>query len=287
MATPAGRATYSGWLDQIAQQGRTDDYGRVAAGWLNAQPNGRPKYHAPKSVNRWLSEHPPPGVVNLQATLHQLEQHYHQQAALPGDPAITAPQQPDPAAEQQQDWFASPEGQAWLASPDGQAWIASQHVSAGQEPVQETLYPAPGADELHPEQPAEDPDAQVWGYLDQQPPDQPWQQQGPPENPQQVIMLMIGRLEAKIDAFWQAMAPLVQLASETLAVDTAIATSQLASPAQLRAQQIAREQGWTPGPEIPQPVAPPQAPDFYGGHVVAQPNFGAMADASDGIEDTG
>jgi len=91
VATPAGRPTYGGWLDQIAETGRADDYGLVASAWLAAKANGRPKLHAPKGVNRWLSEHPPPGVASLQATLHALVQAYHDQDGLPApDQAATA-----------------------------------------------------------------------------------------------------------------------------------------------------------------------------------------------------
>ena len=91
VATPTGRPTYGGWLDQIAETGRADDYGLVASAWLAAKANGRPKLHAPKGVNRWLSEHPPPGVASLQATLHALVQAYHDQDGLPApDQAATA-----------------------------------------------------------------------------------------------------------------------------------------------------------------------------------------------------
>jgi hypothetical protein len=295
MATPTGRPTYGGWLDQIAAEGRTDDFGLVAAAWSNAQANGRPKYHAPKSVNRWLSEHAPPGVGNLQQTLHQLEQHYHNQSGLPDAPGHAAMpgahaalpedhqhayQQPAQAADQaeaEQDWFTSPAGQAWLASPEGQAWLASQHpVSAGQEPVQGELYPDPAADPAimgHPEITGGDPLGEHYQCVTgQEPPE--------PEHPYQVILLAIGRLQQQIDGFWQAMAPLIELAAESARVDAAIDASQLAQPsaAQQRALEIAQQQGWTPGPAIPQPPAPPQAaPDFYGQHVVPQPDFGRLA----------
>ena len=264
MATPAGRPTYGGWLDEIARQGRTDDFGHVATAWANAQANGRPKIHAPRSVNKWLAEHPPPGVGNLALTLHQLEQAYHNQSGLDGfgdgPPATPQPashQQPDPAADQaQQDWFTSPEGQAWLASPNGQEWMAQQNAAA--EPMVQQ-YPAEQAYQ-QPEQPAE-----------------------VPEHPWQMVLLAVGRLETQITTFMQVMAPLIALAGEAAAVDTAIQASAAfqPSPAQVRAQAIAAEHGWTPGPEIPAP----QPPSFYGSHVVAQPNFAAMADASDGTED--
>ena len=142
MATPAGRPTYGGWLDEISREGRTDDYGRVATGWANAQANGRPKIHAPRSVSNLLTEHPPPGVGNLALTLHQLEQAYHNQSGLDsfgGEPPATpspASQQPEqPADQAQQDWFSSPAGQQWLASPDGQAWIAQQQAQPADEDV--------------------------------------------------------------------------------------------------------------------------------------------------------
>jgi len=263
MGTPAGRPTYGGWLDQIAQEGRTDDFGLAAAAWANAQPHGRPKYHAPKSVNRWLSEHPPPGVANLQATLHQLEKHYHAQDGLPADPGaatITAGQE---ASEQdaQQDWFASPEGQAWLASPEGQAWAYQQHVSAGQEPVQEELYP---------EQPAVQP--------------QPVQVSEVPEHPWQLVLLKLGQVQAAIDQFYQVMAPLIALARDAMAIDSSQLVTGQPTPAQARALEIAMAQGWTTGPEIPAPLPTP-AQDFYGGPPVPLPDFGRMADASDGRED--
>ena len=88
---------------------------------------------------------------------------------------------------------------------------------------------------------------------------------------------------------------------EAIGQDEALASSQLAQPseAQQAALAIADQQGWTAGPVFAQdppggprtpaaglaaPEPPPTvAPDFYGGHVVA-PDFGAMADASDGTE---
>ena len=305
MATPAGRPTYGGWLDEIAREGRTDDYGRVATGWANAQANGRPKIHAPRSVNKWLSEHPPPGVANLALTLHQLEQHYHNQSGLPDTPGMV-PAQPQPAAGQQpaqatdqaqQDWFSSPAGQQWLASPDGQAWIAQQQaqpadedVSAGQDDptMAEWLETDQGQQWLATE------DGQAWltsedgsaWYAERhQQPEQAADVQVP-EHPYQVILLAIGRMEARQEAMMQALAPLIALSGEAMAVDTAIQASAAfqPTPAQARAQAIAREQGWTTGPEIPQqPAAQPGLvpPSFYGQHVVPQPDFGRIADQQD------
>ena len=292
MATPTGRPTYGGWLDEIAREGRTDDFGRAAAGWANAKDNGRPKLHAPRSVNKWLSEHPPPGVDNLQATLHQLEQHYHDQSGLPAAPGastITAGQQADQAAEQQ-DWFASPDGQAWLASPDGQAWITQQQagpaaddVTAGQDDPtmaewletdqgQAWLVTPDGQEWLRGD------DGQAW-YAERHPHQQPGQPAGAPEHPWQVVLLALGRIETQLTTFMQAMAPLVALAGEAMAVDTAIQASAAfqPSPAQARAQQIAADHGWTPGPAIP---AQPQAPPL-GNAIVPQPNWAAIADQQD------
>jgi len=150
------------------------------------------------------------------------------------------------------EWLETDQGQQWLATEDGQAWLTSEDGSAWYA-------------ERHqqPEQPAE-----------------------PPEHPYQVILLAIGRLEATITGFMQAMAPLIALSGEAMAVDTAIQASAAfqPTPAQARAQAIAREQGWTTGPEIPQqPAAQPGLvpPSFYGQHVVPQPDFGRIADQQD------
>jgi hypothetical protein len=290
MATPTGRPTYGGWLDQIAAEGRTDDYGLVAAAWAAARENGRPRLHAPKGVNKWLSEHPPPGVANLTAALHQLERAYHDQAGLP------AQEQPGQAAAAVQ---PVPET-IWPEGGDP-AWWDHQHAH---QPIAHDGFPehwhdggravvidATGqpvwADEAMPELPGaayEASEQPAGGYQ------QPAQAAGAPEHPWQVVLLRLGEIEAMLAGFMQAMAPLLALATEAMQADQALAASQLAQPsaAQQRAQQIAAQHGWTTGPEIPQPQQPaaqPQAPDFYRGHVVPQPNFAAMGEASTGRED--
>lgn len=289
MATPISRPTYGGWLDQIAEQGRTDEYGLVASAWLAAKASGRPKLSAVRSVNAWLSEHPPPGVANLQATLHQLSTAYHEAGGLdhqqPAPPA-GAPSAPPPAGEtagQQPLWPAdsgaemSPAGpiarmpdqqpaqaadaEAWGGQPppaSHEAWLAE-----GQPPSpQVTAVPVPGEQHVAVQQPGQ-----------------------PPEHPYQVIMLAIGRLEALVTSFWQAADPLIKLAAEAMSVDEALDASPLsASPqvaeAQERVSEIARRSGWTPGPAFE-----PAPPDFYGGHVVPAPDFASMAQASDGREE--
>ena len=292
MATPAGRPTYGGWLDEIADTGRRDQFGMVAAAWANAKANGRPKLHAVKGVNKWLSEHPPPGVdpEALQSVLHQLDLAYHSQDGLPADQAaltMVPPVQDVPAAE-------------WpVADP---AWFDHQHAH---QPLAHDGFPehwhaedgravvldSEGAPSWASDQ-AEHPAEVV--YYPEQPADQAQQQPAQaaeqPEHPWQVVLLRLGELHALVSALAQGLAPLLQLAAEAQQADAALAASQLAQPsaAQARALEIAQQQGWTTGPAIPQPQQPaqvPAPPDFYGGHVVAPPDFGAMADASDGRED--
>lgn len=268
MATPNSRPTYGAWLDQIATQGRTDDYGLVASAWLAAKTSGRPKLSAVRSVNAWLSEHAPPGgVANLQAALHALEVFYHDQNGLPPQDGL----QPPPGVQQP------------LFQPPDPAMVFY--------PEQPPYDPAGMAGYQQPAPPAE---SQPW--IEQQAPaDQPWQQQGPPpvvpEHPWQVVMLKLGELETLIASLYRGLEPLMQLAAEATAVEVALDASQLAAQqpvtdAQQRVQEIAAQHGWTPGPafEAPEDAGQEPSPDFYGGHAVP-PNFAAMADASDGSED--
>ena len=305
MATPASRPTYGAWLDQIATQGRTDEYGLVASAWAAAKASGRPKLFAVKSVNAWLSEHPPPGVANLQAALHALERAYHDAGGLPEQVA--------------------PPGAAPMAyAPSGPGGNPMAPVFQPPDPAMgQQRLGFPQAPEYPPDQPVQDPAWLPAEYQQPAPPaGQPWQQQPPaepqivapltpgnpnvaaafgqpPENPQQVIMLMIGRLESMIAALYRGMEPLMRLAEQAEAADQALDGSQLAQPseAQQRAMAIAEQQGWTPGPAFADPATEaaaaeedawahqePPLPDFYGGHAVP-PNFAAMADASDGTED--
>ena len=105
-----------------------------------------------------------------------------------------------------------------------------------------------------------------------------------PEHPWQLVLLKLGQVQEAIEQFWQAMAPLVALARDAMAIDSSQLVTGQATPAQQRALEIAMSQGWTTGPEIPQPPAAPQPPippSFYGGHVVPQPDFGRIADQQD------
>ena len=268
VATPISRPTYGGWLDQIAEQGRTDDYGRVASAWLAAKASGRPKLSAVRSVNAWLSEHPPPGVANLQATLHQLSTAYHEAGGL--DHQQSAPPGGEDRAGQQALWPADSGAEMSPGlDPDRSHALISQPAPPAAPSPQVTAVPVPGEQHVAVQQPGQ-----------------------PPEHPYQVIMLAIGRLETLVAALYRGMEPLMRLAEDAEAADQALDASQLAaSPqvaqAQARVSEIADQQGWTPGPAFEQlapQAAEPAMPDFYGGHVVA-PDFASMAQASDGRED--
>lgn len=277
VATPISRPTYGGWLDQIAEQGRADDYGHVATAWAAAKAHGRPKLSAVKSVNAWLMEHPPPGVANLQATLHHLATAYHeaggldhQQPAQPANPQVSAPPgmpvapaTPPPAAFQ----------------PPGE--IRHLGYEPGEIPGQQALWPA--------DHQQSDPAADAAAWTGQPPPASS-QVTGPPEqvpeHPWQMVLLAIGRLETQLAGFQAAISPLIALAADAMSVDEALDASPLsASPQASEAYRIAEQNGWTQGPAFEQPAQPePAQPDFYGGHVVA-PDFASMAQASDGSEE--
>ena len=245
MSTPLSRPTYAGWLDEIGRSGRSDDPGLVASAWLAARDHGRPRLSAVRSVNQWLAAHGVPGVQNLNAALHALEQGYHSADGLP--PAATAvqPVQAAPPMPTFQPPMAPQQPvQAALPWPEQQQ-AAPPAVPAGQEPAQPAV----------------------------------------PEHPWQVVMLALGRIEA----WMTALAPLAQLAAEAGMVNAAIDASALVQPseAQQRVQQIAADHGWTAGPAFADQQPAQAAVGFYGNHVVAQPDFAAMADASDGTEEGG
>ena len=299
VATPISRPTYGGWLDQIAEHGRTDEIGLVATAWAAAKAHGRPKLSAVKSVNAWLSEHPPPGVANLQATLHHLATAYHeaggldhQQPAQPANPQVyeptglqgqpveppgmpVAPATPPPAAFQ----------------PPGE--IRHLGYEPGEIPGQQALWPA--------DHQQSDPAADAAAWTGQPPPASSQVTaplvpgdpnlaaalgQDVPEHPWQMVLLAIGRLETQLAGFQAAISPLIALAAEAMSVDEALDASPLsASPQASEAYRIAEQNGWTQGPAFEQPAQPePAQPDFYGGHVVA-PDFASMAQASDGSEE--
>jgi rhodanese-related sulfurtransferase len=273
VATPISRPTYGGWLDQIAEQGRTDDYGRVASAWAAAKASGRPKLSAVRSVNAWLSEHPPPGVAGLQATLHQLSQAYHEAGGL--DQQQPAPPAGMPVAPS--------------APPPDMRRLGYEAGSPQEVPGQQPLWPADGQQPVQPAgpqqpvQPADVPSSQVTVHAE------PGDQNVAiafgqvPEHPWQMVLLAIGRLETLVTQFWQAADPLIRLAAEAMAAGEALDASQLAASPQASAvQEIADAQGWTAGPAF---ETGPAAPDFYGGHVVPAPDFASMAQASDGSEE--
>ena len=274
----SSRFTYAQWLDALAETGRADDYGMVASAWLAARDHGRPRLSAVKSVNAWLSEHPPPGVANLQAALHRLRQAYGS-GNLPPDPAqppqavseapgavqpplFQAPSgyeaqhaaQPVQAADFAPDpaWLPAEYQQAQPAVPAGTAWQDGSPQQPAPPAEQQYTGPAEYQQADSPAEQARKAANDVWLAQQQPAPPagQPWQQQAPPEHPWQVVMLKLGELETTIAALYRGLEPLMRLAEESEAADAALAASQLAQPSEAQAQAlaIAQQQGWTPGP---------------------------------------
>jgi len=256
-------------------------------GWL--AHDGHPLHrHSADGRTEWQPEQAP----------DQAQQQPGPAAVRPQHPASAFPrpdqasQWPDGTTEVNQrvdgSWdVLDPAGWRWAGWWAGDAWTDQQPI---QPPDLRQQQPDQGAAAVYYPEPV--PQQPGWPAAEV-----PWEPEQPadqaPEHPYQVVMIMLARIENELLRMTQALAPLIALAAEAQAADAALAASQLAQPsaAQQRAAQIAAEHGWTAGPAFAQqapggPQAAPAAPpDFYGGHVVAPPDFAAIAEASDGRED--